>query len=192
MPLLNSGLSCKKLHAERKHGLREMERIESIIATDSPAGLTAAVLRKGRCVPLTQPSGIRGQAKEAGGRLRTQFHGQLKPTTGEYIMIKNILLAAVLTVSALAATHAQAANAQTGQSGFVSGGGSYEFTTYCPSVGLHPNSYACRSTCVKLFPAGSATTMQYCRYSYRSNEQTPNTLKQRSQQGFTQGKFRSH
>jgi hypothetical protein len=102
-------------------------------------------------------------------------------------MIKNIFLAAVLTVSAFAATHAQAATGQSGQAGFVSGGGSYEFTVSCVQAGLRPYSRWCAKMCDQF----SGPQFAYCNQSYVADKRTSNTRKQGLQSGFVQGNFRS-
>ena len=103
-------------------------------------------------------------------------------------MIKNLVLAAVLTVSAFAATQAQAA---TGQTGFVSGGGSYEFTKTCKLYGIPSTTALCRDFCFSIgYPEGT-TRFATCVQSYRDNKQTSKGPKQHFEQGFVQGKFRS-
>ncbi len=101
-------------------------------------------------------------------------------------MIKAILFTALFTVSAFAATHAQAAMGQVDQAGFVSGGGSYEFTK-CTVI--RSASY-CKNYCNTT--TTTDTAFRNCYLSYNANKQTSNTPKQGMQRGFTQGKFRSH
>jgi hypothetical protein len=102
-------------------------------------------------------------------------------------MFRNMLFAAVLTLSAFAATGAHAAAGQGDQPRFASAGGSYAFTNFCVPVGI-TSHVACRNGPCKNWAPGFYT---FC-YTSFDKRQTSNTHKQGDQrQGFSQGKFHS-
>jgi hypothetical protein len=99
-------------------------------------------------------------------------------------MFRNMLFAAVLTLSAFAATGAHAATGQGGQAQFAAAGGSFAFTNFCNGL----THVRCRAT----YCAGWPTSQYNFCYTSFDNRQASNTHKQGNQrQGFTQGKFRS-
>jgi hypothetical protein len=101
-------------------------------------------------------------------------------------MFRNMLFAAVLTLSAFAATGAHAAAGQVGQPQFAAASGSYGFTVYpqCKTPKYSLLQY-CRAVC-QGFP-----TVAACAISYQAPANKNRRMGANEMRGFTQGKFHS-
>jgi hypothetical protein len=100
-------------------------------------------------------------------------------------MLRNMLFAAVLTLSAFAATGAHAAAGQGDQPRFASAGGSYGFTVYpqCRTPAQLASLY-CRKSCVGFAPGS-------CFLSYHNLQNSDRRNRATETKGYAQGKFRS-
>jgi hypothetical protein len=100
-------------------------------------------------------------------------------------MLRNMLCAAVLTLSAFAATGAHAAAGQGDQAQFVAAGGSYQFTVYsqCRTL-VQLSSLYCRKACVGFAPGT-------CFVSYHNLQNSDRRNRATETKGYAQGKFRS-
>lgn len=100
-------------------------------------------------------------------------------------MFRNMLFAAVLTLSAFAATSAHAAAGQGDQPQFAAAGGSYQFTVYtqCATVQQLKTPFCVRN-CAGFMPGS-------CWISYRSLPISDRRDSAAETKGYTQGKFHS-
>ena len=100
-------------------------------------------------------------------------------------MLRNMLFAAVLTLSAFAATGAHAATGQGNQPQFAAAGGSYQFTVYkkCATPFELQTQY-CITRCAYFAPG-------QCWLSYRNLPNSDRRKHAVETKGYTQGKFHS-